>query len=185
MATLKRSHIQYGVMLLLACTTEGALAQCKYEVDAIDPISNQRTLRTQAIRVHDGLKVKNGISVGFLEVKLAREAGRNTLELHAHTKNPQARMMMFRIPNDSLTIKFTDGNIISLPNMKLPEEYMNAFNGKRMVAFTYILPEEVMVKFRSGGSVDVLRITMSDQKWDFIDFKTDPAQLVRDCLPVE
>jgi hypothetical protein len=160
-------------------------AQCKYEVDEVDPISNQRTLRTKPIRIHDGIKVKDGISVGFLEMKLAKGAKGSTLELHANIKNPQGRMLMFRIPNDSLTIKFNDGTIISLPNLVLPEQYMNAFNGKSMVSFTYALTGEVTSKFRAGSSVEVLRITMSEQKWDFVGLKGDPGQVFRDCLAKE
>ncbi len=171
--------------ILFIASTFPLLAQCKYEVDEVDPISNQRTLRTKPTRIHNGIKVKDGISAGFLDMKLAKDAKGVTLELHAHIKNPQGRMLMLRIPNDSLTIKFNDGTIISLPNLVLPDQYMNAFNGKPMISFTYAVTDELTAKFRSGDAVEVLRINMSEHKWDFLGFMVDPAQLFRDCMGKE
>ena len=142
-------------------------------------------MRTASVRINDGVKVKDGVSVGFLDMKLCKGPQGATLELHVHTKNPQNRMLMFRVPNDSIALKFTDGTILSLPCLELPKQYMNSFNGKSMVSFVYALTPELMAKFRTGLGVQVLRISTSSQKWDFLEFKRDPGKVFRDCWPIE
>ncbi|HEX2616710.1 MAG TPA: hypothetical protein VHL57_04155 [Flavobacteriales bacterium] len=169
------------LVFAVALCSLGLAAQCKYEVDEVDPINGQHTFRTKATRIHDGVKVKDGISVGFLDMKLAKGPQGGTLELHIHPKNPQGRMLMLRVPNDSLTVKFSDGSVLTVPNTVLPSQYTNSFNGKPMVSFTYPLTAELIAKFRAGVTVQVLRITTMDQKWDFVEFTTDPATLFRTC----
>lgn len=156
-------------------------AQCKYDINEVDPITEERVFRTKFKRISNGVKVKDGISIGFLDVGFAQTAQGNVIRFEGNTKNPQARPMFFMFPGDSLYLKFQDKTLVTLPPLGMPTQHMNAFNGKPMITFEYVLSKEVMDKFRAGEVVQFMRISNNKQNWDFTEFTTDMGLVFREC----
>lgn len=154
-------------------------AQCKYEFNKKDAITNESIFLTKPILLSTRTKVKGDYTLKKAKVQIEKTSQGGNIQFDIRFKKKDVFAAMFSLQTDSLILKFDDEDVINLKLTKLPTVFMGA-TGQRWI-LSYDISEEVLVKFKSGAQVQVIRIMSTGFNLDILEFENSLTDKFQQC----
>ncbi len=155
----------------------GLYAQCDYEYQDKDMITNQPTFKTKKFVIADGVKKKKTYSTREIEARFEK-SGENGFLVLEFKMNTYDKMIMFNSFRDSLSLKFSNGDIVQLGLTGMPTLRRNVLV---QCDLKYIINEKAKSLLKQSNSVAGLRIKCSSFDIDIEEFVIDLASKYREC----